>query len=257
MEKIYSHPDDLKNSIELLEKHFRGETEYYDCECRMKHKDGQWIWILDRGKVVETDEEGNPIKMYGTHQDITRSKQTEQMIIEISNHDPLTNIYNRRYIFDRLEKDIERYHRREITFAIAILDIDYFKKIKSDKFGHLAGDYILKEFTLIIAENLRDYDLVGRFGGEEFIIIIYDSDKAEAEVMIKRIMEIISEKPFTYEKNRIKFTFSAGISSIDEFPNKSIRTEEIISLADKRLYEAKDNGRNRIEIGKKGLLQNR
>ncbi len=83
--KKYTHPDDLKVSVELLEKHFKGESDYYECEARMKHKNGSWIWVLDKGKVHTWDEEGSPLSMSGTHQDITERKQMESALKESKN----------------------------------------------------------------------------------------------------------------------------------------------------------------------------
>jgi len=80
----FTHPDDLQKSSELLEKHFNGELEYYDCECRMKHKNGQWVWVLDRGKVASWSDEGKPLWMFGTHQDITERKRAEQQITSLA-----------------------------------------------------------------------------------------------------------------------------------------------------------------------------
>ena len=77
----YTHPDDLKASDEMLQKHFNGELDYYDCECRMKHKDGRWIWILDRGKVISWTTDGKPLWMYGSHTDITERKRMEEEIL--------------------------------------------------------------------------------------------------------------------------------------------------------------------------------
>ncbi|MFB6214359.1 MAG: PAS domain S-box protein, partial [Candidatus Bipolaricaulia bacterium] len=87
-----AHPEDLKRSKELLEKHFDGETEVYECEARMKHKNGDWVWVLDRGRVVEWNEEGEPTRMVGTHQDITERKKTEQALNEERNK--LRNLHN-------------------------------------------------------------------------------------------------------------------------------------------------------------------
>ncbi len=239
------HPDDFKRSEELLERHFKGEINFYDIECRLRRKNGSWLWVHDRGKVIDWDSQGNPLMMYGTHSDINKKKEFEKRINEISIRDPLTNIYNRRFIYEQLEKDLERYKRNNMLCSVAILDIDYFKGI-NDRFGHLAGDYILKEFTLLISENLRDYDLLGRYGGEEFIIIMYDSNRRDSATIIERILDITREKKFHYNGNEISFTFSAGIADISEFTQTDLTNEKIISLADQRLYAAKQSGRNKI-----------
>jgi len=239
------HPKDLKKSNILLEKHFKGEIEYYDIECRMKHKNGTWIWVYDRGKVIEWEENGNPLKMFGTHSDISEKKEIENKLLEISIRDPLTNIYNRRYIYERLTKDIERFKRKKIMFSISIIDIDFFKKI-NDNYGHLAGDYILKKFTSTLSKNLRKYDLLGRYGGEEFIIVTYDADKENTTGQIQKILEIIRKKEFKYDNDNIKMTFSCGVSDISELHHKNIEIKEIVEKADQRLYSAKKSGRNQI-----------
>jgi len=242
-----AHPDDLKNSNQLLEKHFKGELNYYDVECRMKHKNGQWIWVHDRGKVIKWDEEGKPLMMYGTHTDITEKKEIQDKIKELSIRDPLTNAYNRRYIFERLEKELLRFKRTNNIFSISILDIDFFKNI-NDTYGHQAGDYILKEFTTILFESIRESDLLGRYGGEEFIIITYDSNKEKTAIFLDRILDNIRSKTFVYKKSTIVFTFSSGVCDTSEIDKEIIDIGKIISIADQRLYFAKNNGRNRVVI---------
>lgn len=241
----YAHPDDIKDSSLLLEKHFSGEIDYYDIECRMKHKNGEWVWVHDRGKVIEWDEKGAPLKMYGTHSDITEKKVLENRIIEISIRDPLTNVYNRRYIFNRLDKDFAKFRRDAEVFSIAIIDIDHFKII-NDTYGHQAGDYILTEFCSILSDHVREYDLLGRYGGEEFIIITYGSHKKQTAEKITAILEVVRETVFRFSDNDIHFTFSAGIADVSELHSNALSIENIISIADYRLYNAKAGGRNRI-----------
>jgi len=362
-----AHPDDLQKSDELLRKHFDGETEYYEFESRMKHRNGEWVWVLDRGKVIEWDDAGNPVRMFGTHADITRQKGaeldlkeshdvlerffsvnldllciadtegnfikvnkawedilgysadelngrrfldfihpddldatfstmtqlkgqkevlnfvnryrrkdgnyrfiewrshpygslvyaaardiTERIIYEekikdISIRDPLTNIFNRRYIFERFEEIISEFSRNGKVFSTAILDIDFFKKI-NDEYGHLAGDFILKEFAAVISRNLRPYDLFGRYGGEEFIIVSLNSTREQTGRTVERILNLVRETIFEYNNIDIKFTFSAGISDSLEYDRNRLSSEMIIETADNRLYMAKESGRNRIII---------
>lgn len=174
-------------------------------------------------------------------------RNSEQRLKEISIRDPLTNIYNRRYIFERLEIIIVEFFRENKVFTISILDIDHFKKI-NDKYGHQAGDFILKEFTQIISDNLRPYDLLGRYGGEEFIIVTMNSNKEQTKSNIERIQNIIRNKTFVYDNSYIKFTFSCGISENIEHDIENKSVEDIIGKADERLYEAKKTGRNKVII---------
>jgi diguanylate cyclase (GGDEF)-like protein len=167
-------------------------------------------------------------------------------IKELSSRDALTNIYNRRFILDTLEKDIDRYKDQSHPFSVSILDIDFFKKI-NDNYGHQAGDYILQEFTKTILNNIRKTDLLGRYGGEEFIIVTYDVYKNNTLKRIDELLNVIRNTTFVYNNQSIKFTFSAGICDVSDFSLEEISYESIISLADKRLYAAKDAGRDCIK----------
>ena len=242
-----SHPEDLKKSMDIINKHFYGNLPYYECEVRMKHKNGSWVWVLDRGKVLSFTPEGKPLLMFGTHMDITERKLAEEKIIELSIKDPLTNVYNRRYIFDRLNELKAKYSRHKEDFSIVILDIDHFKAV-NDAYGHLAGDFILQEFTQIIGKNIRPFDLLGRYGGEEFIIIMSNCKKKIAANRVEHILKIIRNAKFLYENKSISFTFSAGISDSDDYNFNEVILDKFIDCADKRLYYAKETGRNKIII---------
>jgi diguanylate cyclase (GGDEF)-like protein/PAS domain S-box-containing protein len=243
----YANKEDLKRSNELLQKHFRGETPNYDFEGRMKHKNGNWIWILDRGRVMKWSEDGKPIEMFGTHTDITEKKKLQNQIEEMAIRDGLTGIYNRRYIFDRLRKMYSEYKRTGNNFSVAIIDIDYFKKI-NDNYGHIGGDHVLKEFTKLIQNMIRDYDLLGRYGGEEFIVVFPNTKTSKAAMVVERILNRVRQSCFRYSDKDICFTFSAGVYDASEISGDSSSIEEIIEGADNRLYKAKRGGRDNIMI---------
>lgn len=241
----FCHPDDLAESDRLLQDHYDGRSEYYECEARMRHKNGSWIWVHDRGKVIEWDASHHPMKMYGTHTDITERKCLEQRVKELSIRDPLTGLYNRRYIYQRLDEIKAEYSRKKNSFCVSILDIDHFKKV-NDRFGHTAGDVVLKEFSHLINSTIRQYDILGRVGGEEFLIITSQASKSETVDMMERIRSIIRKTDFEYEQNKIKITCSCGISESSEIDQRSFSIEEMINLADRRLYKSKDFGRDII-----------
>jgi len=240
-----AHPDDFKRAYELLKLHFAGELEYFECETRMKHKNGQWVWVLNKGKVIEWKKDNNPLRMFGIYMDVTEKKEMYEKIQELSIRDPLTNIYNRRYIFDRLEVIVAEFLREKKNFSVSIIDIDYFKKV-NDNYGHQAGDFVLREFADIISGSLRPYDLSGRYGGEEFIIISMNSGKKQTCLKMERILDIVRNKKFIYKDNEISFTFSCGISESSELDDVSVAA--LIEAADKRLYKAKKSGRDMIVI---------
>lgn len=239
-----AHPDDLSESDRLLKLHFGGAADYYDCEIRMRHKNGSWVWIHDRGKVIERSADGRPLKMYGTHTDITEKKAMEEQIRELAIRDPLTEVYNRRYIFERLEGLAAEYSRLGRNFCVSILDLDHFKRI-NDAYGHQTGDFILREFALAVSSAIRQYDLFGRYGGEEFIIISPNAGGAETTSMIERVMGMTGKRPFRFEDRTIQFTFSGGIADSSEFSRNGFQVADMFALADKRLYAAKLAGRNR------------
>lgn len=239
------HPEDLKVSEDALTRHFGGLTEYYDCEVRMSHKDGRWVWVHDRGMVTERDELGAPLMMFGTHADITAKKEMEEKIIEISIRDPLTNVYNRRYVFARMEALAAEALRDGKTFSVAIADIDFFKPV-NDEYGHLAGDFVLREFSKIVASQLRPYDLLGRFGGEEFIVVSMNSTKEQTKIILERILEAVRDASFPWEGKNLTITFSCGVADSNSCAGRSLSIEAIIRDADARLYDAKRQGRNRV-----------
>lgn len=178
--------------------------------------------------------------------DITERKAMEQRMVEMSNRDPLTNVYNRRYIFSKLETIFKDHKTETEGFSISIIDIDHFKRV-NDEYGHQGGDVVLIEFTKTINKMIRSDDFLGRYGGEEFIIVSLESDKEETAKMIETILEVIRDSKVIYDNREIRYTFSCGISDTFEFGKLSFDIETIINQADSRLYEAKNNGRNQIK----------
>jgi diguanylate cyclase (GGDEF)-like protein/PAS domain S-box-containing protein len=239
------HPDDFEASRVVLNLQFEGITDHYVTEYRVRHKDGSWVWVRVRGRVIERDGEGRPLKMCGTYVDVTQKKMMEEHIRELAIRDPLTNIYNRRYIFDRLEEIGAEYLRRGRNFCVSIIDIDFFKNI-NDNYGHQAGDFVLREFCGLVASVIRPYDLLGRYGGEEFIIVSPSSVCAEAAGLIQRLLNMVHEKVFVFEGHEMRLTFSCGISSGSELAGDRFSIKAVIALADERLYAAKQGGRDRL-----------
>ena len=234
------HPDDLEASNSLVKQHMDGETEIYQCEARMRHKQGHWIWILDRGQIIEWDESGNPLRMIGTHTDITESKEAEERLRFLATMDELTNMWNRRRFIQAIKDELERAHRYQEIFSLLMLDIDYFKVI-NDTYGHGAGDEVLRHIAYLIRQGLRQVDMPGRFGGEEFAIILPHVDLNAAYATAERLRQCIENTPAVYNRIEIPFSVSIGVATYQE----GIKNEdEIYKLADDALYEAKRKGRN-------------
>lgn len=155
----------------------------------------------------------------------------------MANTDPLTGIYNRRYLMKYLEEMLNNMSGK--TACAMLLDIDYFKKA-NDTYGHIFGDKVLVEFAKTMKNNVNDKGIVARFGGEEFMIIFNTDNKTEIRGIMKAISNGFAE--FSQREKGIELTFSGGA----EFFDSSATMTEIFSTADKKLYTAKENGRNRI-----------
>ena len=156
--------------------------------------------------------------------------------------DALTGLYNRRHFDNTIEREFLRSKRYGGDLSLAIIDIDFFKKV-NDTYGHLCGDYVLKEVAYLILDNFRKTDFVFRYGGEEFVVILPETDIKSSQIPIERLRKKIEEYPFSFNGQRLQVTVSTGISS-----NNAENMETFLDNADKALYHAKQAGRNRIEI---------
>lgn len=235
------HPDDLVKSNELLEKCFNKELEYYEFEARMLHKSGEWVWILDRGKVFAWTDDGRPLLMFGTHQDITERKNFEEQIKHLASHDSLTGIPNTRVAIDRIQIAIKQANRNDTMVAVLFLDLDGFKII-NDSFGHEAGDCVLKEVANRLVSCLREVDTVARIGGDEFLIVLSGikvSDCA-AKVADKVIKEV--SRPISFKGEDLNVGTSIGVAL---YPTNGDEADFLVKVADHAMYAAKKSGKNR------------
>jgi len=153
-------------------------------------------------------------------------------------HDPLTNIYNRMKFNELISYEIEKYHRQEIAFCIAIMDIDFFKKV-NDTYGHQAGDMVLILLTQFVVINIRKTDIFARWGGEEFVFLFHNTNIDGAYNVLEKLRKNIQEKTFGEVG---KVTCSFGVTQY----KKGEKLEDVFERCDKALYEAKNNGRDRV-----------
>jgi diguanylate cyclase (GGDEF)-like protein len=169
---------------------------------------------------------------------------------EVSITDDLTQIYNHRYLISRLHYEFERAKRYGLSISLIMLDIDHFK-VYNDNNGHLAGDDALRKVAGLINGAIRETDIVGRYGGEEFAIILLHADMIQLAEVAERIRKIIEETPFPNEELQPmgKITVSIGGSCLSD---GMMTMEDLIRSADEALYKAKRNGRNQIAMGGRG-----
>jgi len=158
--------------------------------------------------------------------------------------DTLTGISGRRHFLERAEEEVERSKKFTSVFSLLMVDVDYFKN-HNDKYGHLVGDAILKQISQMVKVNLRQIDLVCRYGGDEFLVILSETAVTEAKLVAARIRKTIEDGMIKAYDETLKVTVSIGISS---FPGDSRQLGRLIERADHALYEAKTAGRNRISV---------
>jgi diguanylate cyclase (GGDEF)-like protein len=154
--------------------------------------------------------------------------------------DGLTGVYTRRYFIERFDEEIKRSALRKSNLAFLMIDADHFKTI-NDQHGHLTGDQVLKEISNIIQENIREIDIVGRFGGEEFCVVLPDTDTEGARVVAERIRKSAEKRLIKAYDNTVRVTLSIGVAI---YPSDGKLLEEMMDKADWALYRAKSQGRN-------------
>ncbi|MGD0089848.1 MAG: diguanylate cyclase [Planctomycetota bacterium] len=170
----------------------------------------------------------------------------QERLREQATHDALTGIWNRRGIFDALGRELERAQRQDTALAVLMTDLDYFKRV-NDSYGHLVGDEVLKEAARRICEALRPYDSVGRYGGEEFLVVAPACEDPQAMDMAERIRGMFAGHPLQTSVAAIPLTLSLGVVALRK--GQKAKLDKLLSAADEALYKAKDGGRNCAVLG--------
>ena len=172
-------------------------------------------------------------------------KRSNELLLELSNTDHLTGLFNRRYMMEALDKEVQRSVRKGGNLSLIMLDIDHFKLV-NDEFGHLQGDAVLQKVALQLQKELRSYDCAARYGGEEFVAILPDSTLKESIFVADRIRLAVQGTRFSGALDKLALTVSLGVAC---FPKEQpITVDGFIKQADDALYRAKNNGRNRVEF---------
>ncbi|MBK9236923.1 MAG: EAL domain-containing protein [Rhodoferax sp.] len=246
-----THPDDVARMARDRQAHFDGLTPTYVNEHRIRCKDGSWKWVLTRGMVVSRDAQGKPLRMIGTHTDITARKQSEAVIWQQANFDTLTGLPNRRMLRDRLEQEILKCKRDGTKLAVLFVDLDHFKEV-NDSLGHDSGDQLLVEAATRLRSNLRETDTVARMGGDEFTVLLPDlTDGAGLEYVANKLLAALSTA-FQLGSEQVFVSASIGISLC---PDDSMQVEQLFKNADQALYAAKGAGRNRCSYFKPAMQE--
>ncbi len=176
--------------------------------------------------------------------DISENKKTEEELLRLAATDPLTGAFNRREFMALAEQESMRAHRYGHPLSIMMLDLDHFKRL-NDTYGHAAGDKALQRFTTLCCNALRTCDIFGRWGGEEFVALLPETDAEGASIIAERLRKIVSQNILAYNDQKISLTTSIGIA---QYRSGEVAVEGPLGRADTAVYDAKKAGRNRISV---------
>ena len=238
------HPDDIEILQAKISAHVGGASEHFESEHRLRHKDGQYRWLLCRGSALK-DQNDVVYRIAGSLSDITDRKQIEERLRHDAFHDALTGLSNRALLIDRLSHALTRVNRRgDYIFAVLFLDLDRFKMI-NDSLGHTLGDQLLVTVARRLRECVRPDDTVARLGGDEFVVLLDGvQDVEEASTIADRIQKSLMS-PISLGDHEVVTSASIGIAASSR---KYEHPEQILRDADLAMYRAKTLGKSRQEI---------
>ncbi|MCM3443091.1 sensor domain-containing diguanylate cyclase [Metabacillus halosaccharovorans] len=239
------HPQDKQRFIHDKEAWLSGNPSI--SKYRILRESDQIVWIEIRTNI-RVNTSGAVDTIYGVVIDITKQVETEEHLKQMAYYDSLTNLPNRIMLQSHLKKVISRAKRKEHNITIMFVDLDGFKEI-NDTLGHDIGDALLKEVADRLNSGVREEDLISRIGGDEFIIVIEETQKEEIKTIADRILNNTS-KPYLLNDHTISITPSIGISS---YPDDGQDIETLIKNADKAMYLAKDKGKANFQFYTKEL----
>lgn len=248
------HPDDRENVVNFCVAQSQAGTDH-EADYRALTRDGGYVWLRDVVHVVRNDK-GEVDSLIGFMFDISERKRTEQQLVslqkemeELSFRDGLTGVANRRRFDAIIELEWSNARRNRQPLSLLLIDIDYFKQY-NDCYGHLEGDACLKHVARVLSSAAtRARDLLARFGGEEFVLVLPETDEAAAGKLAERCRELILAEQVPHESSPIGpvLTISLGVGTV--IPSHDDELRPFIDAVDKRLYQAKQQGRNRIVAG--------
>jgi diguanylate cyclase (GGDEF)-like protein/PAS domain S-box-containing protein len=251
------HPEDRETVVNFCVEQSRNGVDH-EADYRALTHDGRYVWIRDVVHVVR-DANGNVECLIGFMFDITERKKTEEQLLvlqkqleQISYTDGLTGVPNRRMFDTVLEKEWSSAQRRNTPLSLVLLDIDYFKQY-NDRYGHLQGDECLKRVGQVLdAAGKRARDLFARFGGEEFALVMPETDSDAALLVAERLRILILQDKVLHEDSPVDqiLTISLGVSTI--VPSHEDCSANFLETVDRQLYRAKHEGRNRVAVGMAG-----
>lgn len=200
----------------------------------------EWRWMIVRQNELRALVRERTRELEAEKAELLQAKAA---LVQLAAHDPLTGLFNRAAILAVLEHEVGLAWRERCSFAVVLADLDHFKQV-NDTYGHLIGDEVLREFARRVRANLRRYDNAGRFGGEELLLLL-PGLKDESALRVRELHRRVTQEPFVSNGVALPISCSFGVTW---FPGALNTVESLLGLADRALYAAKANGRNRVEV---------
>ena len=232
------YPDDWPALEAAIEDHLASGSSHYEATVRMRHRAGHWIWVLNRAVVVHRNAAGRPLRIVGTHQDITERREIQRRLDTLARTDALTGLANRQHFDERMDEVMARARRSSLPGALLRIDVDRFKRI-NNTYGHTGGDAVLRQFASRLRSCVREIDVVARYAGDEFILVLEGLAGHDQACTVAAEIHTGMQLPFRVADQDLIVSTSIGIT---HFSGIGESIEAVIARADLALQAAKAAG---------------
>ena len=239
------HSEDKEMVWKRLDAMLKGETDTYSSEHRLLDDKGRVLWVQDRGRLVERDEKGAPLRVVGSFSDITFRKEYEHKLEHFAHYDALTGLPNRVLMAARMRQAMAQAQRYGSKLMVAYIDLDGFKAI-NDSYGHKVGDQLLMAVGEQMKLSLRESDLIARLGGDEFVAILTDIMDMQASEKCLQTLLAAAAQPMHIDGLELKVSGSMGITCFPQ--HDEVDADQLLRQADQAMYQAKLAGKNRYHF---------
>ena len=235
------HPDDKPLVLASYHDHLAGRTPFYECEYRTVAADGQITWLWDRGRIIEWDAHGRPLRIMGAHIDITQRQAHKQRLARQAQTDPLTGLFNRQAFAEICR---QRMGRLGLQHGLLFIDLDDFKAV-NDGLGHLTGDRLLLQVADWLRQLMPQEALLARMGGDEFVV--YLELAADRQVASRLAEQLLAQcqRQLLLEEGSVRIGMSIGVAL---WSGDSLAYEAVLDSADRAMYRAKQRGKLKYEV---------
>ncbi len=243
------HPQDRGATLKTLTDCYKEKRQTYASEYRLKVKKGEYIWVASKGKLM-FNEQGDPIRITGSHTDISEKKKMEKQLEQLAYHDQLTGTLIRNVFMEKLQTTIESADAGQLKPTVMFLDIDNFKTI-NDIYGHYIGDIVLQKVSKRLKSCIKSAGILCRIGGDEFVILLPEGK--DFNEIVQRIIKSF-KTPIIADGHKLAISTSVGIS---QYNGDKVGGETLVKRADIAMYKAKERGKNNIQYYTDRLLEER